>query len=276
MPPSAETLRCAPSRPQERDIRTRRPPRAGPGEIVVRIDASGSAAPTSWGTGSEAVLGHGSRAGSRGRTRRHLVSVGTAWSRPITSVQHLPALHGGHHPTSDTLRATRFDRGFCSTYACRDPSIEDLPPRPGPFEEATLWALACVLRARIARRTDAGRRGPREWHPGFSSSVGSPALAILRRHPSVGCGGSATRRRQAPDAAGTFSIVRPASAAGGRPRGRHDRCAPGVEQALQRRSAERSFAAEPGTSHHSSSTSGTRGSRSSFTRPVLRWRRPSS
>jgi L-iditol 2-dehydrogenase len=148
-----------------RDIRLeeRPKPKAGPGELVVRIDASGVCGSDvmEWYRLPKAplVLGH--------EISGEVVDVGPGVARfsagdRVVATHHVPCntcpyCMAGHHPYCDTLRTTHFDPGgFCEFV--RLPAINvdrgtlRLPDGVS-FEEATfVEPLACVLRAlRVAR-----------------------------------------------------------------------------------------------------------------------------
>ena len=148
-----------------RDIRIEEmsTPRIGPGELLVRIEASGICGSDvmEWYRIKRAplVLGH--------EIAGEIVEVGEGVDRykkgdRVVASHHVPCntcryCLSGHHTVCDTLRRTNFDPGGFSEYV-RLPAINvDRGVYPIPdevsFEEATFTEpLACVLRAqRIAK-----------------------------------------------------------------------------------------------------------------------------
>ena len=137
-------------------------PKVGPGELLVRIEASGICGSDvmEWYRIKKAplVLGH--------EIAGEIVEVGNGVERykvgdRVAASHHVPCntCHyclGGHHTMCDTLRSTTFDPGGFAEYV-RLPAINvDRGVYPLPdevsYEEATfVEPLACVLRAqRIA------------------------------------------------------------------------------------------------------------------------------
>ena len=138
-------------------------PRIGPGELLVRVEASGICGSDvmEWYRIKRAplVLGH--------EIAGEVVEVGEGVDRykkgdRVVASHHVPCntcryCLSGHHTVCDTLRRTNFDPGGFAEYV-RLPAINvDRGVYPIPdavsFEEATFTEpLACVLRAqRIAR-----------------------------------------------------------------------------------------------------------------------------
>lgn len=148
-----------------RDIRIEdRPmPKAGPGELVVRIDASGVCGSDvmEWYRLPKAplVLGH--------EIAGEIVEAGPEVTRfavgdRVVATHHVPCnacryCMAGHHPYCDTLRTTHFDPGGFCEYV-RLPAINvdrgtfRLPEGVSCEEASFVEPLACVLRAlRVAR-----------------------------------------------------------------------------------------------------------------------------
>jgi L-iditol 2-dehydrogenase len=148
-----------------RDIRIEeRPiPRIGPGELLVRVEASGICGSDvmEWYRLDRAPLVLGHEIGGQ------IVAVGEGVERHkvgdrVTAAHHVPCntCHyclSGHHTACETLRRTNFDPGGFAEYI-RLPAINVdrgvfLLPDEVSYEEATfIEPLACVLRGqRIAR-----------------------------------------------------------------------------------------------------------------------------
>ena len=138
-------------------------PRIGPGELLMRVEASGICGSDvlEWYRLKKAplVLGH--------EVAGQVIKVGAAVSRHkvgdrIVAAHHVPCSTcyyclAGHHTACDTLRQTNFDPGGFSEHI-RLPSINVdrgvfVIPDDLSYEEATFHEpLGCVLRAhRIAR-----------------------------------------------------------------------------------------------------------------------------
>jgi L-iditol 2-dehydrogenase len=143
-----------------RDIRTEeRPvPKAGPGELVVRIAASGVCGSDvmEWYRLPKAplVLGH--------EISGEVVEAGAGVTRfavgdRVVATHHVPCntcrhCLAGHHPYCDTLRTTHFDPGgFCESVRLPALNVDRGTfrlPESVSYEEATfVEPLACVLRA---------------------------------------------------------------------------------------------------------------------------------
>jgi len=138
-------------------------PKIGPGELLVRVEASGICGSDAmeWYRIGKAplVLGH--------EIAGEIVAVGEGVERykvgdRISAAHHVPCnichyCMNGHHTVCDTLHRTNFDPGGFAEYV-RLPAINVdrgvyLLPEEMSFEEATfIEPLACVLRAqRIAQ-----------------------------------------------------------------------------------------------------------------------------
>lgn len=150
---------------RNRDIRIEERPRpsAGPGEIVLRIEASGVCGSDvmEWYRVPKApiVLGH--------EVAGEIVETGEgvgvlAVGDRVVATHHVPCgrcryCRAGHHPYCDTLRTTSFDPGgFCEFV--RVPALQTERgtlrlPQSVSYEAATfVEPLACVLRGlRVAR-----------------------------------------------------------------------------------------------------------------------------
>ena len=167
-------------------------PRAGPGELVFRVEASGICGSDvmEWYRIRKApvVLGH-EVAGEVVETGRGVTAF-----RPgdrIVATHHVPCMEcryclAGHHPYCDTLRATTFDPGgFAERVRLPQVNVERGTLRiPGgvSYEEATfVEPLACVVRAlRVAR-----------FEPGGSLAVlgsGLSGILFVRLAKALGSG----------------------------------------------------------------------------------------
>ncbi|MFC2001438.1 zinc-dependent dehydrogenase [Chloroflexota bacterium] len=142
-----------------RDVRVEEvpTPRIGPGELLVRVEASGICGSDvmEWYRLDRAPLVLGHEIGGR------IVGVGDGLERykegqRVSAAHHVPCntCHyclSGHHTACDTLRQTNFDPGGLAEYI-RLPAINVdqgvlLLPDEVSFEEATfIEPLACVLR----------------------------------------------------------------------------------------------------------------------------------
>lgn len=166
-------------------------PRIGPGELLVRVEASGICGSDimEWYRLDRAplVLGH--------EVAGEVVAVGDSIDRykkgdRVTVAHHVPCntCHyclGGHHTVCDTLRRTNFDPGGFAEYI-RVPAINVdrgtyLLPNGVSFEEATFTEpLACVLRGqRLAG-----------MQPGYSVLVIGSGIAGLLHIQLAGMSGA--------------------------------------------------------------------------------------